>query len=59
MEATELEFLVDLFNHLNGHAAVLFHLHPLFGSESCGSSMGLVMHVFLFVLVLAVDLLLV
>jgi hypothetical protein len=58
-EATEPESPLDLFNHLNSRAAVLFHLNPLFGNESCGSSMGLVMYLLLFALVLVVDLLLV
>jgi hypothetical protein len=44
------EFPFDPFNHLRGRAAVL---------ESCSSSMGLVVYVLLFALVLAVDLLLV
>jgi hypothetical protein len=50
VEAMEPEFPLDLFNHLNGRAAV---------PESCGSSMGLIVYILLFALVLAVDLLLV
>ena len=44
------EFPLDLFNHLKGRAAVL---------ESCGSSIGLVVYILLFALVLGVNLLLV
>ena len=36
VEATEPEFPLDLFNHLNGHEAGVFHLNPLFGNKSCG-----------------------
>jgi hypothetical protein len=50
MEAMKPEFPLDLFNYLKGRAVV---------HASCSSSMGLVVYVLLFALVLAVDLLLV